>query len=188
MITLEGPPARVLTAYTHLLVERGIRGATLEAVARRAGLSKSGALHHFASVGALNAALFVELRAQARHDAEAMRRAPEGSVRYYLVSSLDRDSELERVIEAGYRIAQTGDEAALEVLRACRRDWLEVLAADTGDASLARMVLFAGDGVNHNALMNLPAGEEDVLTPEHVESLIVAFEQMPSRRTSTAAE
>src|SRR5437868_3310221 len=72
MITVEGQAARVLTAYTDLLVERGIRGATLEAVASRAGLSKSGLLHHFTSVGALRTALFIELRAQARLDAEQM--------------------------------------------------------------------------------------------------------------------
>jgi AcrR family transcriptional regulator len=179
MITLEGPAARVLSAYTHLMVERGIRGATLEGVAQRAGLSKSGALHHFASVSALQAALFVELRAQAHRDADEMRTAPEGAVRYYLVSSLDRDSELELLIEAGYRIAQTGDHAALEVLRECRREWLDVLAGATGDERLARMVLFAGDGMNHNALMDLPVGE-DVLTDEHVEELIAAFEAMQS--------
>ncbi|MEF3404509.1 TetR/AcrR family transcriptional regulator [Agromyces sp. CCNWLW203] len=182
MITLEGPAARVLSAYTRLMVERGIRGATLEAVASRAGLSKSGALHHFASVAALQAALFVELRAQARRDADRMRTAPEGAVRYYLVSSLDRESELELLIEAGYRIAQTGDEAALQVLRECRREWLDVLAAATGDEGLALMVLFAGDGMNHNALMNLADGE-DVLTPDRVEALIVAFEAMQSSGT-----
>jgi AcrR family transcriptional regulator len=181
MITLEGPAARVLSAYTRLMVERGIRGATLEAVASRAGLSKSGALHHFTSVGALQAALFVELRAQARRDADDMRAAPEGAVRYYLVSSLDRESELELLIEAGYRIAQTGDEAALQVLRECRREWLDVLAAAT-DERLALMVLFAGDGINHNALMSLPVGE-DVLTPDRVEALIVAFEAMQSNGT-----
>ncbi|MET4160139.1 TetR family transcriptional regulator [Agromyces sp. PvR057] len=174
MITVEGPAARVLTAYTDLLVERGIRGATLEGVASRAGLSKSGALHHFASVSALRGALLVELRAQARRDAERMRSAPEGAVRYYLVSSLDRDSELERVIEAGYRVAQTGDESALDVLRACRDDWLEVLTAATDDSSLARLVLFAGDGMNHNALMNVPDGET-VLTAAHVEALVATF-------------
>ena len=183
MITLEGPAARVLSAYTHLMVERGIRGATLEGVASRAGLSKSGALHHFASVSALQAALFVELRAQARRDADEMRTAPEGVVRYYIVSSLDRDSELELLIEAAYRIAQTGDDAALEVLRECRLGWLDVLAAATGDEHLARMVLFAGDGMNHNALMDLPVGE-DVLTPEHIEELIISFEAMQSGGTA----
>ncbi len=177
MITVEGQAARVLTAYTDLLVERGIRGATLEAVASRAGLSKSGLLHHFTSVGALRAALFIELRAQARLDAEQMHSAPDGAVRYYLVSSLDRDSELERLIDAGYRIAQTGDAVALDALRACRDDWLRALVAATGDESLARMVLFVGDGMNHNALMSLPTGD-DILTPSHVEGLIRTLEEL----------
>lgn len=177
MITVDGQAARVLTAYTDLLVERGIRGATVEAVASRAGLSKSGVLHHFASVGALRAALFVELRAQARRDVEQMRSAPDGAVRFYLASSLDRDSELERLIDAGYRIGQTGDAGALDVLRACRDDWLDALVAATDDESLARMVLFIGDGMNHNALMSRPEGD-DVLTPPHVEGMISTLEAM----------
>lgn len=179
VITVDGQAARVLTAYTDLLVERGIRGATLEAVASRAGLSKSGALHHFSSVGALRTALFAELRAQARRDADELRAEPETAVRYYLVSSLDRESELERLIEAGYRIAQTGDEAALSVLRACRDGWLEALVAATGDESLARMVLFVGDGMNHNALMSEPGGD-GVLAPVQVEQLIATLEGLRS--------
>ncbi|GAA1960243.1 TetR/AcrR family transcriptional regulator [Agromyces allii] len=175
MITVEGPAGRVLTAYTDLLVERGIRDATLESVARRAGLSKSGALHHFSSVSALRSALFVELRAQARRDAEMMRSTPEGAVRYYLTSSLDRDSELERLFDAAYRIAQTGDEGALEVLRACRDDWFEVLVAATNDPGLARLVLFAGDGMNYNALMSRPEGD-DLLTADHVGALVGTLE------------
>ncbi|MFF2388416.1 TetR/AcrR family transcriptional regulator [Agromyces sp. NPDC058104] len=180
MITVDGQAARVLTAYTDLLVERGIRGATLEAIASRAGLSKSGLLHHFGSVGALRAALLVEMRAQAGRDADEMRSAPEAAVRYYLVSSLDRDSELERLIDAGYRVAQTGDEAALEALRACRDDWLEALVSATGDEGLARMVLFIGDGMNHNALMSPPEGD-GVLTSAHVDGLIATLEAMRRR-------
>lgn len=183
MITVDGQAARVLTAYTDLVVERGLHGATLEAVARRAGLSKSGALHHFASVAAMRSALFVEVRAQAAHDAALMRTAAEGPVRYYIASSLDRESELERVIEAVYRIAQTGDEAALEALRESRTGWLEALVEATGDPGLARLVLFAGDGMNHNALMSLTEGEgEDVLDGEHVEAMIAALEGLGAER------
>lgn len=183
MITVDGQAARVLTAYTDLVVERGLHGATLEAVARRAGLSKSGALHHFASVAAMRAALFVEVRAQAAHDAALMRTAPEGPVRYYIASSLDRESELERVIEAVYRIAQTGDEASLEALRESRTGWLDALVEATGDPGLARLVLFAGDGMNHNALMSLTEGEgEDVLDGEHVEAMIAALEGLGAKR------
>jgi len=176
MITVDGPAARILTAYTDLLVERGIRGATLEAVASRAGLSKSGTLHHFTSVRALRTAMFAELRAQVEQDVEQMAAAPEGAVRYYLSSSLDRESELERLIEACYRIAQTGDDDALDVLRDCRDGWLDLLGTATGDPTLARLVLFVGDGINHNALMSLPPEREDVLTPDRVEALITTVE------------
>jgi AcrR family transcriptional regulator len=184
MMTVEGSAERVLRAYTDLLVERGIRNATFDAVSERAGLSKSGALHHFPSVARLQAALYTELLAQAEHDVEIMRQAPEGPLRYYLQSSSDRDSELERLLEACYRVAQTGDEAALNILRDCRGGWLDLLTADLGEPSLARMVLLVGDGLNYNALLSLPEGEK-VLTPDHVEELISRFESLRAGRTSS---
>lgn len=180
MLTTEGRASQVLTAYVDLLVERGTRGATLEEVAHRAGLSKSGTLHHYRSMNALRSALLEEVRAQARHDVETMRTAPQGALRYYLSSSLDRDSELERLIEACTRIAQTGDEAALEVLRKSRSGWLDLLTSVTGDAALARLILMVGDGINHNALLRLDVGEE-FLTEAHLEELMAAFERMLSR-------
>lgn len=170
-MTVDGQAAKVLTAYVDLVVERGIRGATLESVAGRTGLSKSGVLHHFGSMSLMRASLFTELRAQARRDVEVMSRADEGAVRYYLVSSLDRRSELERLVEACTRIAQTGDSIALAVLRECRGGWLGALRKATRDDFLARTILFIGDGLNHNALMSL-SSDEEVLTAGYVEALI----------------
>lgn len=175
MMTVDGQAAKVLTAYVDLVVERGLRGATLESIAGRAGLSKSGVLHHFGSIALLREALFGELRTQARHDAEVMTQAPEGAVRYYLVSSLDRDSELERLVEACTRVAQTGDALAVGVLRECRARWLQALVTATGDDARARSILLIGDGINHNALMDR-GGEDDVVTPAYVEALVGEFD------------
>ncbi|GAA1080121.1 TetR family transcriptional regulator [Tsukamurella spumae] len=183
MITAVGPAARILSAYTDLVVERGIRAATLASVATRAELSKSGTLHHFSSMAALQEGLFTELRAQAERDVNTMREAPEGALRYYLRSSLDRQSRLERLVEACVRIAQTGNPDALTVLRECRAGWLNLLESALGDPTLARMALFVGDGLNYNALLSLEENEQ-VLTPDHVESLTVAFESMYAQRRS----
>ncbi|WP_175491187.1 TetR/AcrR family transcriptional regulator [Microbacterium azadirachtae] len=172
----------MLTAYTDLLVERGIRGATLEELARRTGLSKSGVLHHFPSMKALRSALFDEVRAQVAEDVRAMRAAPEGPLRYYLLSSLDRDSELERLIEACTRIAQTGDETALDILRESRGGWLNVLVESTRSPALSKTILMLGDGINHNALLRVREDEE-FLTDAHLEHLIATFEALLSDNT-----
>lgn len=171
MLTTEGQASRVLTAYTDVLVERGTRGATLEEVARRAGLSKAGVLHHFASMRTLRSTLLHEVRAQAQADVEVMQNAPEGPLRYYLVTSLQRDSELERVIEACTRIAQTGDQEALDVLRESRKGWLDLLQSATGNSSLSRMILMIGDGINYNSLLRLER-DEQFLTEELLDDIL----------------
>lgn len=173
-MTVEGQAAKILTAYVDLVVERGLPGATLEATARRAGLSKAGVLHHFGSISRLRTALFAELRAQAKRDAAVMTDAPAEAIRYYLTSSLDRESELERLVEACYRIAQTGDESALEVLRRCRAEWLKALHLATNDDMLARTILLLGDGMNHNAVMD-HGSEHDLLTNGYVDSLVATL-------------
>ena len=52
---------QLLTAMASLVSERGADAITLDAVARRAGVSKGGLLHHFPSRTALLDALFEEL-------------------------------------------------------------------------------------------------------------------------------
>ncbi|MFJ4163945.1 TetR/AcrR family transcriptional regulator [Microbacterium sp. NPDC089698] len=180
VLTIDGQASRVLEAYTDLLVERGVRGATLEEVSRRCGLSKSGVLHHFRSMDKLRVALFAEAREQAREDVQTMRTAPEGAVRYYLRSSLDRESELERLIEACTRIAQTGDEEALTVLRDSRAGWFEGLSEATGDPDASALILMLGDGVNHNALLRAPEGET-FLTDASLDRLVNLVD--PSRNS-----
>src|ERR687885_93975 len=48
---------RLLDAASWIVVEQGVDALTLEAVAHRAGVSKGGLLHHFASKEALTSAL-----------------------------------------------------------------------------------------------------------------------------------
>ena len=72
------PVAReaVLDAFESLLIEVGERAATLDAVARRAGVSKGGLLYHFPNKEALIAVLLDRLDELAAADAEAMAAAP----------------------------------------------------------------------------------------------------------------
>ncbi|GAA1495319.1 TetR/AcrR family transcriptional regulator [Paeniglutamicibacter kerguelensis] len=178
MLTQEGKREKILTAYLNLLVHQGIRAATLDAVGSACQLSKAGVLHHFSSMGALRQAIFVELQAQAAADANKMLEDLPNAANYYLVSSLSRDSLLERLIEAVNRLAQTGDEAALELLRTCRTGWYEALLLALGDAALAKLVLFAGDGINHNALLSLDETNETFLGSSTANDLLGLVERL----------
>lgn len=178
MLTQEGKREVILTAYLNLVVNQGIRAATLEAVSSACSLSKAGVLHHFSSMGKLRAALFVELEAQAAADANRMLADPPNAARYYFDSSYRRDSLLERLIEAVNRLGQTGDEAALELLRACREGWYGALLLALRDPTLAKLVLFAGDGINHNALLSLEGQQESFLHPAMTSDLIELIDRL----------
>ena len=178
MLTQQGKREKILTAYLNLLVHQGIRAATLEAVSSACQLSKAGVLHHFSSMGALRQAIFVELEAQAAEDANRMLADLPNAANYYLVSSLSRDSLLERLIEAVHRLAQTGDEAALELLRVCRKGWYEALLLALGDAALAKLVLFAGDGINHNVLLSVDETEETFLDASTATDMLGLVERL----------
>ncbi|WP_068493409.1 TetR/AcrR family transcriptional regulator [Pseudoclavibacter helvolus] len=178
MLTVSGQREKILTAYMNLLVDSGVRGTTLEAVGTTCKLSKAGVLHHFASKQALGEALLTELQAQARVDADNMLADLDNAVSYYVVSSQDRDSLLERLVEAVYRLAQTGDKDALDVLRQCREGWYDALVRAIGDPAVARLVLFVGDGMNHNALLSVSAGSEKFINAETNAEIMGAIEQL----------
>ncbi|MGL3805568.1 TetR/AcrR family transcriptional regulator [Paeniglutamicibacter sp. R2-26] len=163
MLTQDGKRETILTAYLNLLVDQGTRAATLDAVGSACRLSKAGVLHHFSSMGALRQAIFAELEAQAAEDANKMLADLPNATTYYLVSSLDHDSLLERLIEAVHRLAQTGDEVAGAVLRTCRKGWYEALLLALGDATLAKLVLFTGYGITHNVLLSVDGEPESFL-------------------------
>ncbi|GAA4361810.1 TetR/AcrR family transcriptional regulator [Paeniglutamicibacter cryotolerans] len=178
MLTQQGKREAILTAYLNLIVYQGMRAATLEALGVACGLSKAGVLYHFSSMDALRQGIFAELRAQAAADAHRMLADPPNAARYYVVSSQRRDSLLERLIEAVYRLGQTGDEAALELLRTCREGWYEALLQGLGDELLAKLVLFAGDGINHNALLSLGEGDESFLGASVATDLLGMIERL----------
>ena len=183
MLTEQGKRANILTAYLTILVNQGTRAATLEAVSSACKLSKAGVLHHFPNMTALRKGIFAELEAQARADVEHMINDLPNAANYYLVSSSTRDSLLERLIDAVYRLAQTEDQEALELLRSCRDGWYGALLLATGSEALAKLALFAGDGLNHNALLDLQAPGvpfADSLTARQILDLIEQLQPKPA--------
>ncbi len=138
---------RLLDAFESLLVGAGSRGATLDAVAAAAEVSKGGLLYHFHSKDELVEGMLERLRAQGEADVEKMRTATEGPVEFYLQTSVDSGSDFDRALIAAARIAQENDDRASAALADLREGWFAVLREHLGDESLARTVQLIGDGL-----------------------------------------
>lgn len=146
------PPAardRVLDAFERLLVDRGERAATLEAVAREAGVSKGGLIYHFPSREAMVEGLLERLRARAAEDDELMREAAEGVVSYFLRTSQVAATPFDRTLVAATRLRSHA--AARETLAEVQGLWYDSVLAAVGDATIAQMVMLMADGLYYNA-------------------------------------
>ncbi|QCX26267.1 TetR/AcrR family transcriptional regulator [Nocardioides jishulii] len=143
---------KVLAAYVGLLVE-GERGATMDAVAARAGVSKGGLLYHFPSKDALAEAV-LELFAQVSgDDLVAMRSAPEGAAKHFVRTSWQVDHELDPIYRAALRLAQAGHAGALAAIDDLHQQWLAAIEAEVGDPGVARTIMLIGDGLYHQTSM-----------------------------------
>ena len=87
---------RVLDAFETILIDDGERAATLDAVARRAEVSKGGLLYHFGSKEELEAGMIDRLLRLHADDLQVMATAPEGPVAYYIRTSVMEDDGLDR--------------------------------------------------------------------------------------------
>ncbi|MFP5069240.1 TetR/AcrR family transcriptional regulator [Pseudonocardia nantongensis] len=152
---------RVLDAYETLLIEQGPAGATLDAVAASAEVSKGGLLYHFASKESLATGLLDRLRERSAVDAELMRADPHGAVAYYLRTSVPGGASpagLTRTYLATLRIADgstvgAGARAALADVDA---DGLAALRTEIDDPVLAWLVQLVGDGLYLRTLTGAP--------------------------------
>jgi len=164
---------RVLSAYEELLINEGPRGATLDAVTARAGVSKGGLLYHFKNKEALAAGLLERLKELAAVDLAQMRTDPEGPARYLVRTSVYVDSDLDRALIAAVRLAQGSDPAASELLQQIHRDWFDLVLDEVGDRPIARAIMLLGDGLYYNE--GLPGGwpqEKNSPTSGPVEELL----------------
>lgn len=173
------PVAReaVLDAFESLLIDEGERAATLDAVARLAGVSKGGLLYHFPNKEAMIAVLLERLDRLLAEDVQAMAAAPEGAAAYFIKSSVWADTPLDRVFVAATRLAEVAHEETLHRFAAGQARWLELLAADIGPG-MAKAVLYMGDGLYFNAMLARGPGGPLPGVGGDVGSLLAAVERL----------
>ncbi|MET4638302.1 TetR/AcrR family transcriptional regulator [Mycetocola sp. 2940] len=164
---------RILVAYEDLLIESGERGATLDAVAARAGVSKGGLLYHFGSKDALTTGLIDRLLVLTDEDIALMRSAPAGVVDYLIRTSVYAGTALDRALIAAARLAQTSDPRAGVALATIRTRWLDVVAEAVGDPVVARAIVLISDGLYYNsALMGMGAPDPADTSDEALDRLL----------------
>lgn len=160
-----GTRQRILEALKAVLVERGATGATLEAVAAEAGVSKGGLLYHFPSKEALFSGLIASL---AEDCAAALAAAGDDGAavaRVYIEASSPQAPEeraLHWSILAALRASDPSDEAASAGLRTMFDGWAAPLRATIGDPVLAETIRLVGDGIFLNALLGIPPAPPEV--------------------------
>ncbi|SJN33236.1 Transcriptional regulator, TetR family [Microbacterium esteraromaticum] len=153
---------RVLDAYEQILVSEGERAATLEAVAKAAGVSKGGLLYHFAAKEDLSTGLLQRLDALVTEDVELMKQAPEGPIAYYVRTSVMEGDALDRAITAASRLAQGGQADAVVALREMRMLWETTLRPAVRDETALQLVMLLSDGLYYNNALD---GTGDLSTP-----------------------
>ncbi|MCR2784583.1 MULTISPECIES: TetR/AcrR family transcriptional regulator [unclassified Microbacterium] len=173
------PRARegVLDAFESLLISDGARGATMDAAAHAAGVSKGGLLYHFASKEALESALLLRMEALARDDVAGMLEAPEGIVAAFLRSSVMDDSPLDRALIAASKLAQNGSAAAIDALRRVRELWEQALRPHTRDETALQLVLLVSDGLYFNNALGTGAVPGPVPQGADMDALIALVER-----------
>lgn len=144
------PPAargKVLDAYIALLCEEGDRAATLEATAARAGVSKGGLLYHFASKEALADAVIEASEEPIAKDIESMSSSAEGASVYYVRTSAEVNTDLDRYLNALQRLAQAGNKAASEKIESASERWYQCILHEVGSKDVAHLVMLTGEGL-----------------------------------------
>ncbi|UNK69461.1 TetR/AcrR family transcriptional regulator [Microbacterium sp. H1-D42] len=150
---------RVLDAYEGILIAEGERAATLDAVAKAAGVSKGGLLYHFASKDDLALGLVARLEALSEEDLERMRDAEDGPVAYYVRTSVMEDDALDRALIAVTRLAQGGSASASDAVRESRRRWADIIRPHVHDDTALDLVMLVSDGLYFNNSLMGPSDE-----------------------------
>lgn len=153
--TTESPsPARdrVLDSFEDLLIEQGERAATLDAVAKRASVSKGGLLYHFGSKDALAEGLIERLEERQAIELTELR-AADDVVAHFLRTSISADTPFDRTILATARLAQGSHPLAKDALGRLHDGWFGVVSDVVSDPVVARAIVLISDGLYYNSAL-----------------------------------
>ena len=177
------PRAResVLDAFEALLVEDGERAATMDAAARRAGVSKGGLLYHFGSKEALIEGLIERLRALSVEDIEQIKAAPDGPVAAFMRTSIMTGSPLDRTIIALSRLAQNGHPSASDALRDLRMLWEDAVRPEAKDEIALQLIMLVSDGLYFNNALAVGGVPGPVPSGPDLDALIALVRDATSR-------
>lgn len=170
----------ILDAFEGLLVDVGERAATLDAVAKRAGISKGGLLHHFPNKEALVTATLKRLDRLAVEDLNLMAMAPEGAAAYFIKASLWSDTPLDRCFVATTRLAEVTHHEARRHFASIQQRWWELIAKDVGEC-VATAVLYMGNGLYFNAMWESGASLNVERRQADVKKLLIVISGLSGR-------
>lgn len=142
---------KILQAYESILINEGEKAATMDSVARAAGVSKGGLLYHFPSKEAMAAGVVERFTALAQQDLELMKNSAEGASTYYINVSFYEDSDFDRSIVAVSRLAQESNRAASAALKESQDAVTRLIEQEVGDSATARAIVLLADGMYYNA-------------------------------------
>jgi AcrR family transcriptional regulator len=152
---------RLLDAAIQVIAEGGAQRLTLDAVAKKAGVSKGGLLHHFPSKNALIAALLERLYARfealtvAYYEAEAEQ--PGRWLRAYIRASFDPDApQIGLELTALLATYLHEDDALVQRAEKDSRLWAERLTSDGVSAVRAALIRYTCDGYFTERLISQP--------------------------------
>ncbi|MGO2862655.1 MAG: TetR/AcrR family transcriptional regulator [Brevibacterium sp.] len=149
---------KLLDAFEILLDEHGTSGATLDAVAAKAGVSKGGLLYHYGSKAELIKGSLERLGRLVDEDVESMKSAGERLHLYYLETSAEVGTPLDRSLIAAGCLALENEDAKA-ALRRTREAWFNTLNDHLGDPDLAMTIQLIGDGMYFNQNFGLSQAE-----------------------------
>lgn len=173
---------RILVAFADLLREEGVSGATFEEVAHRAGISKSGVLHHFHSKEELIDALIDRLVALNQANIEQFGHAPGNKIAMYLRESMIADDEYSETFLAVSKLAGKSWPNVTRAMDLIVEAWHEALTQWTGDPVVARLVQLAADGLYLHTQLGYTPTQMDVRVAKLVRDL--ASEGLPQSEIS----
>jgi len=146
---------KLLDAFEEILVTDTERAATMEAVAKAAGVSKGGLLYHFPSKQALEQGILDRLARTAEEDVEEMLAHPGGAVDAFIRSSGGENTPLDRVMIATVRLAGNGSAEAAAAIDRVRQTWRDVLRPFVRSEAALALVMLVADGVYFNATLQV---------------------------------